>query len=78
MLVHHVVPGQEEGNIELLDRFQSGSLATTADQIQESIGALLENDAALWRAQKERLVHHARPAAAHEAAQVILSHIPRS
>lgn len=75
MLVHHIVPGQEEGNIELLDRFQTGSLATSAKAIRESISRLLADDAALWREQKKRLIQFARPAAAREAARFILSKI---
>ncbi len=78
MLVHHIVPGQEEGNIELLERFESGSLATTPALIQSSIASLLENDAALWRAQKNRLASHSRPAAARDAAEFILSKISTS
>ena len=73
MLVHHIVPGQEEGNIELLDRFQTGSLATSAKAIREAISSLLADEATLWRAQKKRFLQHARPAAAREAASFILS-----
>lgn len=73
MLVHHIVPGQEEGNIELLERFQTGSLATSAKAIRQSISNLLTNDASLWREQKKRLIEHARPSAAREAANFILS-----
>ena len=78
MLVHHIVPGQEEGNIELLARLQTGSLATSATAIKESLNQLLADDAALWRSQKQRLTLHARPAAASEAADFILSQVPNS
>ena len=78
MLVHHIVPGQEEGNIELLDRFQTGSLATSAKTIRESISNLLADDAALWREQKKRLSQHARPSAARDAANFILSKVKPS
>lgn len=73
MLVHHIVPGQEEGNIELLARYQTGSLATSAPAIRDSIGKLLADDAADWRAQKKRLVSLAKPGAARLAADFILS-----
>lgn len=73
MLVHHIVPGQEEGNIELLERYQSGSLATTPSQIHSSLARLLKNNAHLWREQKSRLAQHAKPAAARLAADLILS-----
>jgi len=78
MLVHHIVPGQEEGNIELLERFQTGSLATTPSAISDSLAALLADDATLWRAQKNRLTQHAKPAAARTTADFILSLLPSS
>ena len=78
MLVHHIVPGQEEGNIELLERLKTGSLATSAKAIAESIGSLLADDGRLWRDQKTRLTQHARPSAAREAAAFILSQVTRS
>lgn len=73
MLVHHIVPGQEEGNIELLSRFGTGSLATSAPAISDAIAALLADDATLWREQKKRLLTLAKPAAARKAADFILS-----
>ncbi|MGB0328485.1 MAG: MGDG synthase family glycosyltransferase [Akkermansiaceae bacterium] len=75
MLVHHIVPGQEEGNIELLSRFKTGSLATSATAIQDAIDSLLADDAALWREQKKRLLTLAKPAAAREAAAFILTQV---
>ena len=78
MLVHHIVPGQEEGNIELLQRFEVGSLATDARTITETLSNLLANDGKLWRKQQERLASYAKPSAAREAAQVILSKLPTS
>ena len=78
MLVHQIVPGQEEGNIELLNRFQTGSLATSPKTIRESISNLLADDATLWREQKKRLAQHARPSAAREAAKFILSKVKPS
>jgi processive 1,2-diacylglycerol beta-glucosyltransferase len=78
MLVHHIVPGQEEGNIELLERFQTGSLATSATLIDDSLQSLLANDAQLWRDQKSRLATHAKPAAARHSADFILSLIATS
>lgn len=73
MLVHHIVPGQEEGNIELLARYQTGSLATSAAEVHTAVGELLAHDGRLWRAQKRRLARYAKPAAAHRAADFILS-----
>ena len=76
MLVHHIVPGQEEGNIELLENLGIGSLATEPHQISEALQSLLGNDAKERRLQKQRLTTHSRPTAARDAAQFILSKIP--
>lgn len=73
MLVHHIVPGQEEGNIELLSRFGTGSLATSPTAIRKSLANLLADDAAQWRTQKERLLTLAKPAASRHAADFVLS-----
>jgi processive 1,2-diacylglycerol beta-glucosyltransferase len=78
MLVHHIVPGQEEGNIELLERYQTGSLATSAKAISDSLSSLLDDDACLWRDQKSRLAIHAKPTASRDTANFILSQIPSS
>lgn len=75
MLVHHIVPGQEEGNIELLQRYGIGSLATNAGAISEKIQSLLINDGEKWREQKMRLSDYSKPNAAQDAAQQILSHL---
>lgn len=76
MLVHHIVPGQEEGNIELLQRYEIGSLATDARIISDTLGNLLADDGKLWRQQKERLATYSKPSAANDAAQLILSKLP--
>ncbi|MGC6425637.1 MAG: MGDG synthase family glycosyltransferase [Akkermansiaceae bacterium] len=76
MLVHHIVPGQEEGNIDLLEKLAIGSLAIKPHQISEALKKLLADDAKEWRLQKQRLTTHSRPAAAAEAARFILSKIP--
>ncbi|MGJ8698261.1 MAG: MGDG synthase family glycosyltransferase [Verrucomicrobiaceae bacterium] len=75
MLVHHIVPGQEEGNIQLLETLGIGALATKPETIRDSIANLLTDDAQLWRRQKQSLTTHSRPAAARHAADFILSNI---
>lgn len=77
MLVHHIVPGQEEGNIQLLENLGIGSLATKPSEISQALQGLLLNNAQEWRLQKQRLATHARPAAARQAAEFILSQLPK-
>ncbi len=73
MLVHHIVPGQEEGNIELLQRIKIGAPATNAKTINSSLQKLLADNASAWRDQKRRIEDFSRPASAQTAASFILS-----
>lgn len=76
MLIHHLVPGQEQGNLELLKMIGGGSLAVTEESIASSLRDLLADQAALWRRQKRQLNRHARPQGAISAANFLLSAIP--
>jgi len=72
MLIRHLVPGQEEGNLELLQKIGGGSLADTEATLTAALDALLTEQASLWRRQKENLSLRARPNAAENAANFIL------
>ena len=74
MLIHHLVPGQEEGNLDLLRQIGGGSLAHSEDRIRTALRDLLADNAAGWRRQKRALARHARPNAALSAATFILQH----
>lgn len=78
MLVHHLVPGQEEGNIQLLEKLKIGALATKPEQITTALVELLADNAKLWRQQKRNLEVHSRPAASAEAAKFVMSLIRKS
>jgi processive 1,2-diacylglycerol beta-glucosyltransferase len=78
MLIHHIVPGQEEGNIELLERLEVGRPATDPQKISDAIGRLLGDKGALWRQQKANLLAHAIPDSAANAAKFIESKLPNS
>lgn len=72
MLVHHLVPGQEEGNLRLLETIGAGSLAESPEALRSAVADLLADDAALWRAMKRKLAVHGRNAGAIAAARHIL------
>lgn len=72
MLIQHLVPGQEEGNLELLRRFEAGNLAETEGALAACLRDLLSDNAALWRRQKQHLARRSRPQASHVAAEFIL------
>ncbi len=75
MLIHHLVPGQEEGNLELLEKIGGGYYESSPVEISRRIRELLENDAQQWRQMKRNLLRHKKPAGAITAAQFILNTI---
>jgi processive 1,2-diacylglycerol beta-glucosyltransferase len=71
MVVNQVVPGQEEGNCELLLRHGAGALATTPDTVVATLRAAFANRGAGWTGWRTALEPMARPDAARTvAAQV--------
>ncbi len=73
MLIHHLVPGQEEGNLRLLEAIGGGGLADTPETLNRKIVELLSNNAEAWRAMKHSLARHGRNAGATAAAKFILN-----
>jgi len=75
MLIHHLVPGQEEGNLQLLESIGGGALANSPRLLKGKIISLLANDAGGWREMKRGLNRHNRSDGAQVAARFVLSHI---
>ena len=75
MLIHHLVPGQEEGNLRLLEAIGAGSLADTPASISSATRDLLADQAAAWRKMKQALARHGRNAGALHAARFVLEHV---
>ena len=72
MVVSQIVPGQEEGNYELLRRHGVGALAETPPAVLTALRAAFADDARRWRDWRAALRPLARPDAAdHIARQVI-------
>jgi processive 1,2-diacylglycerol beta-glucosyltransferase len=78
MLIHHLVPGQEEGNLELLRRRGGGRLADSEQSLAAALRDLLTDQATLWRSQKRHLAQQARPNASIVAANFILGQLPKT
>lgn len=72
MIVNQVVPGQEEGNYELLRRNHAGVLAETPAAIVHALEQAFANDAALWRRWRANLRLLAHPEAARTIAGRVL------
>lgn len=77
MLIHHLVPGQEEGNLRLLEAIGGGHLAETPEVLTRSVANLLADHAAGWRTMKDALARHDRNAGAITAAGFILDEIAK-
>lgn len=72
MLISQIVPGQEEGNAELLRRHDAGALATTPAGIVSTLQRAFAGDAALWHHWRDNLRKLARPNAARDIAGHVL------
>lgn len=75
MLIHHLVPGQEEGNLRLLEAIGGGGLASAPEILTRRVADLLADHASAWRTMKTALVRHDRNSGAIEAAHLILQQL---
>jgi processive 1,2-diacylglycerol beta-glucosyltransferase len=73
MIVSQVIPGQEEGNYELLRRHGVGGLAETPEAVLTVCRQAFANDGRVWRAWRAALAPIARPAAARAIAAQVLA-----
>jgi processive 1,2-diacylglycerol beta-glucosyltransferase len=71
MIVSQVVPGQEEGNYELLRRHGAGALAETPDAVLAELRRAFADDGRVWREWRAAL----KPLARSDAADDIVRHI---
>ena len=72
LLVSQIVPGQEEGNYELIRRNEAGTLAETSEEIVAALQRAFAHDAALWLHWRKNLRRIAQPAAARQIATTVL------
>jgi len=73
MIVNQVVPGQEEGNWQLLRSHQAGALAESPHEISQALHAIFAHDGERWRAMRAGLRRIARPTAARDIASHVLA-----
>jgi processive 1,2-diacylglycerol beta-glucosyltransferase len=71
MIVNQVVPGQEEGNYELLRRHGIGALAETPDAVIRTLRNAFEDRGRVWQQWRAALQPLVRP----DAARVIVDHL---
>lgn len=78
MLVNFRTPGQEEGNIELLERLGGGRFAETPAELSRTLSYLLLHDGKGWKRMHDALVRAPRPGGADLIAQWCLNPQPGS
>ena len=71
MIVNQIVPGQEEGNYELLRRTGAGTLATTPAAVIESLRTAFDDHGAVWLQWRDALT----PIVRNDAATAIAQHL---
>jgi processive 1,2-diacylglycerol beta-glucosyltransferase len=71
MIVNQIVPGQEEGNFELLRRHGIGTLAQTPKAVIAALERAFANDGRVWREWREAITPLSKPEAAREIAAAL-------
>ena len=76
-LVSHVVPGQEEGNIELIETHGIGTLATgKPTRVAEIVRGIIAHDGEVWKAWRSNMGRLSKPSASRAIARFLLERIP--
>ncbi|HEY1764919.1 MAG TPA: galactosyldiacylglycerol synthase [Opitutaceae bacterium] len=78
MVVNQVVPGQEEGNCELLLRHHAGAFAGSPEQVVATLRAAFADYGRGWSGWRNALVPISRPDAARAVAAHVLAHVGRT
>ncbi len=77
MIVNQIVPGQEEGNWELLRRHGIGALAETPDAVIAALQCAFADHGRVWREWRTALAPLVRPEAAVDIAAHLFAHAAR-
>jgi processive 1,2-diacylglycerol beta-glucosyltransferase len=72
MIVNQVIPGQEEGNAELIQKFNLGAVVEKNKEVAEAVEMAFEKRATLWNEWRKNLKKISRPDAARKIAELIL------
>ncbi len=72
MIVNQVIPGQEEGNAELIWRYGLGAIAEKNREVAELVESAFAKKAAQWYEWRKNLQKESRPDAALRTAELIL------
>ena len=73
IIINQIVPGQEEGNAQLITQTNSGAVALTNDQVIATLTRAFANDGSLLREWSANIAKISRPAASLEIAKFLLN-----
>lgn len=73
MIISRVVPGQEQGNAELVISRRCGTLAHTHAEIAAAVAGAFQDGAKLWHQWHQNISELSRPAAAEDIARFVLA-----
>ncbi|MBU6411825.1 MAG: UDP-N-acetylglucosamine--LPS N-acetylglucosamine transferase, partial [Verrucomicrobia bacterium] len=77
MIVNQVIPGQEEGNAQLIEKFNLGAVVEKNKEIAEAVELAFAKRASLWSEWRKNLKKISRPDAALKIAELILEESQR-
>lgn len=74
-VVSHIVPGQEEGNIVLIEKLGIGRVASQSPQVlADTVREVFTDDAALWKHWKRNIAPVSHPNASRDIARFLLEY----
>ncbi len=72
MIINQVIPGQEEGNAELIQKYNVGAVVEKNKEVAEAVEMAFEKRATLWNEWRKNLKKISRPDAAMKIAELVL------
>jgi processive 1,2-diacylglycerol beta-glucosyltransferase len=73
MIINQVIPGQEEGNAELIEKSNIGAVVEKNKEVAEAVEMAFEKKATLWNEWKKNLKKVSHPDSALKIAELVLS-----
>ncbi|MBC8003697.1 MAG: UDP-N-acetylglucosamine--LPS N-acetylglucosamine transferase [Opitutaceae bacterium] len=73
MIVNQVIPGQEEGNAQLIERFNLGAVVSKNKELPELVESAFARKARVWHSWRENLANISRPDASLRLAELVLA-----
>jgi hypothetical protein len=78
MIINQVIPGQEEGNAELIKKLEVGAVAEDSHDVRDKAEEAFAHHGRLWRKWRDNLRLVSQPDAAVRLAHLVLEHAHRA